>query len=348
MNLKQIAAFQQQLLTWFEKHGRKNLPWQGTNAYHVWVSEIMLQQTQVIKVIDYFNRFINNFPTIQTLAKADTQQVLQLWSGLGYYNRAKNLHKTAIICYQQYNAKLPTELALLMALPGIGRTTAGAILSLASNKSYPILDGNVKRVMSRVFTIKHDKISALNNKLWDIVKQLISQDHARYHNQALMDLGAMICVRSKPLCQQCPFNRMCLAYKKDQIRLFPQRNKANKQLAVSMYAILVIKQGKIYLQQRDAKGIWPELWFLPVFESMQQLELFQQQGAIKADNKKQFVITHVLSHRILTITVTCMTIEKHQITHGKWVKMTGINDIAHPKSLEKILDEYHQQIVKTP
>ena len=337
LKTKQIAFFQQQLLSWFEKNGRKNLPWQGSNAYHVWISEIMLQQTQVSKVIDYFNQFITQFPTLKLLAQADIQQVLQLWSGLGYYNRARNLHKTALICHQFIDNELPVDLKLLMDLPGIGRTTAGAILSLASNLPFSILDGNVKRVMSRVFAVNAPKLSVLNNKLWDIVNQLVPDNDARNYNQALMDLGSKVCTRTKPFCTKCPFNEICRAKKDDQIELFPQSKKATKQVKVTFYALLIEDKEKIYLQQRDGQGIWPELWFLPVYDTERdRIQWLQNYGLIN-EEINQFSIKHILTHRIIDINVSHICTDSITIDDGKWLNLTDIKDIARPIALDKII-----------
>ena len=350
--ISDITLFQKKLLEWYKKHGRKNLPWQGKSPYLVWVSEVMLQQTQVIKVIEYFQKFITRFSTLQELADADIQQVLQLWSGLGYYNRARNLHKAAIICSNEYAGLLPIELKQLMALPGIGRTTAGAILSLASNLQYPILDGNVKRVVSRVFAVAADKESELNNALWSYVTQLVPKHYPKDHNQALMDLGSMICTRTKPLCTECPFMKMCKAYKLKQIAMFPQIKSKTKQVKVTLYALLIIIKGEVYLQQRNIQGIWPGLWFLPVFNSLQELKQCKEFSKFNHFDMNSFSVTHILTHRVLNIKASVFNsdnleqakIDKMKLVKGKWVNLSEIKNISHPAALIKVLKQYQQLI----
>ncbi len=332
--MKYCQQFQSQLLTWFEENGRKNLPWQVENSYFVWVSEIMLQQTQVIKVIDYFANFIDKFPSIQVLAKADVSDVLQMWSGLGYYNRARNIHKTAVICHEDYHNALPLDLNELIALPGIGKTTAGAILSLSFNLPYPILDGNVKRVVSRVYEVKADKLSQLDKKLWKIVEQLIPQKNPKNHNQALMDLGSMICTRSKPKCNQCPLKNICLASKNNTIEFYPQKKAKTKQVPITLYALLSVVDNKVLLHQRNNKGIWAELWFLPLFSTESELSKMVDQH-----EHKTFEITHVLSHRILTIKVSVIYAEPDQKNpEDIWQDLSKIKNIPHPTALLKVLE----------
>ena len=249
------AKFQASLINWYDKNGRKDLPWQVSDPYCVWISEIMLQQTQVTSVIGYFKKFINRFPTINSLAKASVDDVLSHWSGLGYYNRANNIRKTAIICVENHKGVLPNQLDELIALPGIGRTTAGAILSLSHDLPFPILDGNVKRVVSRVFTIAADKPSELIKNLWAQVEILMPKKNARKYNQALMDLGSLLCKRSKPECQQCPFMRDCQAFNANLIELYPQKPKKTKQLAKTLHVLLTKKHNQVFLQKRDSKSI---------------------------------------------------------------------------------------------
>ena len=327
--MKQKQQFQQQLLKWYDKHGRKNLPWQVEDAYFVWISEIMLQQTQVAKVIDYFNRFIKTFPNLEKLSSADVSEVLSHWSGLGYYNRARNIHKAALMCFEKYAGCLPEDLTQLMALPGIGKTTAAAILSLTWNKPYAILDGNVKRVMSRVFRLKADKSSQLNKKLWNQVEQLVSQKRARNYNQALMDLGSMICTRSKPKCLKCPLANLCQSYQTGVVDQYPQKKAKTKQIAVTLHALLYFKGDCVFLQKRQNKGIWPELWFLPLAHSIVE----NQDARIVS-----FAIKHILSHRILTINVYVMK-EINRQQEGQWISIKDLNETPHPSALTRVLNE---------
>jgi len=336
--------FSKKVINWYDKFGRKNLPWQGSNSYHVWVSEIMLQQTQVIKVIDYFQNFIQQFPTLKALAESDIDNVLSSWSGLGYYNRARNLHKSAQICLEKYNACLPVDITQLLELPGIGRTTAGAILSLASDLPYPILDGNVKRIISRLFTINAEKTSELNRKLWDCVTNLMPKSHCRKYNQALMDLGSLICTRSSPKCKQCPLINKCKAYQKDLISLYPQKNKKTKQIKKTYHLLMMVNQNKIFLEQRESHGIWPQLWFLPMYNSEQELLTIALNRFNINHNSFKFNIQHILTHRKLDLQVHCYSnvsiIEKNINNHNKWVNISNYTDLPHPTSLVKIIHNY--------
>lgn len=340
------SKIQTSLLKWFDVHGRKNLPWQGKNSYFVWVSEIMLQQTQVIKVIDYFNKFTKKFPSLSHLAQADESEVLQLWSGLGYYNRARNLHKTAIICQKQHQGQLPVDLQLLMALPGIGRTTAGAILSLASNLPFPIMDGNVKRVMSRLFRIKAQKTSQLNSLLWEKVETYMEQTRARDYNQALMDLGSMICTRSNPQCGKCPFTAFCQAYIKHQIDEYPQKSRAIKKQNIFFYSVMFLHNNQVWLQQRPSTGIWAQLWFLPCYDSEKKLINRHKEFEIEQLRTVLFSIKHILTHRNLQIDVVCINITSEQKkkfnARSQWINLTEIKSLPHPKALEKIVNRYKQ------
>jgi A/G-specific adenine glycosylase len=264
------SDFQKQLLAWFDIYGRKDLPWQqDITPYRVWLSEIMLQQTQVSTVIPYFNAFISRFPDIASLAIAPLDEVLHYWSGLGYYARARNLHKSAQIIHQRQH--FPDTLPELMALAGIGQSTAGAILSIAFNSSHPILDGNVKRVLTRYKGIAGwTGDSAVAKQLWAVSSELTPIQRCADYTQAMMDLGATLCTRSKPLCLACPLVHHCVAYKTGTIALLPT-SKPSKVLPIKQVIFLVLQnnQQQIYLQKRPPIGIWGGLWSLPEFDSVE-------------------------------------------------------------------------------
>ena len=260
------VEFSQRVLTWFEQHGRKSLPWQReVSPYRVWVSEVMLQQTQVATVIPYFERFMSTFPDVNALAAADLDQVLHYWSGLGYYARARNLHKAACLIRDDYAGVFPVELEQVTALPGIGLSTAGAILSLALNQRHPILDGNVKRVLARCFGIAGwPGQAAVAKRLWQLSDELTPRSGVANYNQAMMDLGSMICTRSKPLCDLCPVRGQCLAWSRDETGLYPGR-KPQKTLPVRSIQMLLLQdaEGSLLLEQRSPAGIWGGLWSFP-------------------------------------------------------------------------------------
>ncbi|MBL1292487.1 MAG: A/G-specific adenine glycosylase [Thiotrichales bacterium] len=262
------TTFSGRLLTWFDKHGRKDLPWQNQSPYQTWVSEIMLQQTQVKTVIPYYLRFIKRFPTVEKLASATTNEILHHWSGLGYYARGRNLHKASQTICQQYDGELPNTIDELIDLPGIGRSTAGAVLSLSKNQRQPILDGNVKRVLARCFAIpgwpgKRD----VEQRLWQISEQETPTQRVADYTQAVMDLGATVCTRSKPSCHSCPMANICLAHKTNEMALYPGK-KPKKNLPEKHTVMLLLRNEKseILLQQRPPSGIWGGLWCFPQCE----------------------------------------------------------------------------------
>ncbi len=263
------TAFQQNILAWFDQHGRKDLPWQqDLTPYRVWLSETMLQQTQVATVIPYFNAFIEKFPDIESLANAPVDEVLHLWSGLGYYARARNLHKAAQLIAER--GRFPDTLDELLALPGIGLSTAGAILSIAFNKSQPILDGNVKRVLTRFKAISGwPGNSAVNKELWAISAHLTPIGRVADYTQAIMDLGATVCTRSKPDCGACPLNARCLARLAGNVSAFPTPKPA-KILPIKRLTLLLLSDAdkRILLEKRPPTGIWGGLWSLPEFDSI--------------------------------------------------------------------------------
>ena len=233
------SSFQQNILAWFDQHGRKDLPWQqDITPYRVWLSETMLQQTQVATVIPYFNAFVEKFPTIECLAQAPIDEVLHRWSGLGYYARARNLHKTAQLIVEK--GRFPDTLDELIALPGIGLSTAGAILSIAFKKSHPILDGNVKRVLTRFKAVSGwPGNSQVNKELWAISAHLTPIERVADYTQAMMDLGATICTRSKPACEDCPLESHCLARITGTVSLLPTPKPA-KTLPVKQLVFLLL------------------------------------------------------------------------------------------------------------
>ncbi len=220
-----LADFVPSVLDWYHQHGRRSLPWQlDKTAYRVWLSEIMLQQTQVATAIPYYRAFLKSFPTIEALADASIDRVLQHWQGLGYYARARNLHIAAQIMRDQYDAKFPQHIEQVMALPGIGRSTAGAILTFAWGQSWPILDGNVKRVLARCFEVEGwYGQSGTIKRLWQLAEQLTPVAQTDDYNQAMMDLGAMVCLKSKPKCEVCPITHFCESYKHNSQASFPQK-----------------------------------------------------------------------------------------------------------------------------
>lgn len=258
--------FQHLLLKWFDQHGRRHLPWQQDKTpYRVWVSEIMLQQTQVSTVIPYYEQFMARFPTLQSLAQASTDKVLHSWAGLGYYSRARNLHRAAKWIFDELDGKFPDNLESLIQLPGVGLSTAGAILAIAYQKKAPILDGNVKRVLARFQGIdKPVNDKATENQLWSLAEKYTPEKRVDDYTQAIMDLGATLCTRSKPQCKACPLTKFCSARLSGTAEMLPIK-KASKSLPVRTASFLLLqqKQGQFLLLKREDAGIWGGLWSLP-------------------------------------------------------------------------------------
>ncbi len=257
------------LLAWFDQHGRKDLPWQTNRTpYRIWVSEIMLQQTQVNTVIPFYERFMAQLPTVQALAAAAEDTVLHLWTGLGYYARARNLHSCAKQVCASHSGVFPHDLPGLEALPGIGRSTAGAILSLAMDTRAPILDGNVKRVLTRYHGVEGwPGQRAVSDTLWSHAEHHTPQQRVADYAQAIMDLGATCCTRSQPACEQCPLARSCVARAQNRQTDFPSR-KPRKQIPLRQRWLAVVTRtpGEVLLQKRPNSGIWGGLWAPPEFE----------------------------------------------------------------------------------
>lgn len=295
----------------------------------------MLQQTQVVKVIEYFDRFISAIPTLTDLAEADEQQVLALWSGLGYYNRARNLHKTAKLCQQNHQSQLPQDLQQLIDLPGIGRSTAAAIMSLAYDQPEPIMDGNVKRVFARHFLVagEPNKSSTLK-QLWQLADKHKELNEPAEYTQGLMDLGAKVCTKHNPQCNQCPINLTCLARVKDVIDQYPMKKNKVKQKEVNLYALLSTQGESVGLQQRDDKSIWPSLWFLPLFETEEELM------SVHHTAEKHFSLTHKLTHRILQLHVYQSSVPDKTLKAVKMATRKSLTDLPHPKALIHILDQH--------
>ena len=260
------AGFSNAVLDWYDRYGRKDLPWQvQPTPYRVWVSEIMLQQTQVATVIPYYERFMARFPDIQSLAQAGQDQVLHHWSGLGYYARARNLHAAAQRLVDVFDGRFPDRFDDVLALPGIGRSTAGAILSLAAGQYYPILDGNVKRVLTRYHVVDGwpGQASVLK-RLWALAEQYTPAQRTADYTQAIMDLGATVCTRTRPRCDDCPVSAGCLAHAGGRQTDYPSP-RPKKILPVRSVCMLMLcnAKGQVLLEQRPPVGIWGGLWSFP-------------------------------------------------------------------------------------
>lgn len=293
-----------QLVTaWQRQHGRNHLPWQNTrNPYYVWLSEIMLQQTQVSTVLGYYSRFLTHFPTVQALAQASEDEVMAQWSGLGYYSRARNLHRCAQMVVSEHAGQFPSTAKQLETLPGIGRSTANAIASFCYSERVAIMDANVRRVLSRVLAFEEDLAKAKNvETLWAAATDLLPTENLQtsmpQYTQGMMDLGAQICTPRKPQCLICPVSSICRAYQGANPTHFPVQTRKLKRSAQAWWLLLLQRDdGFIWLQKRPNKGIWAGLYAPPVFKDEKQLTDQLQQLNIR--QKPQFLpsFSHILTH----------------------------------------------------
>jgi len=312
-----MKTFASRLLQWFECSGRHDLPWQHEQSlYRVWISEIMLQQTQVATVIPYFQQFMQRFPDIESLAQTTQDEVLRFWAGLGYYSRARNIHKTALYIAEQYQGAFPDDYDDVVALPGIGPSTAGAILAQALGQRHAILDGNVKRVLAR-----HQAIEGWSGQvtiarhLWKIADHYTPETNIAAYTQAIMDLGATVCKRSSPLCEDCPVNGDCIAFKQGRVAELPSR-KARKSIPVKAKRFLIIRneQMGLLMEKRPQSGIWGGLWSLPEVEMEETIEqAVQENWQLTVSRVRDLpMFRHTFSHFHLDIT-PC-EVEVHRVT----------------------------------
>jgi A/G-specific adenine glycosylase len=341
----QSSIFSTQVVQWQARHGRNDLPWQNTrDPYRVWLSEIMLQQTQVVTVLDYFPRFLNAFPDVASLAQASLDEVLGLWSGLGYYSRARNLHRCAVDVVAQHGGAFPSSAQLLQTLPGIGRSTAAAIASLCFSERVAILDGNVKRVLTRVLGFEADLASTANErKLWDEATVLLPEADLlvampRY-TQGVMDLGATICTSKKPKCERCPVASGCEARKTGQVERFPVKTRKLKRSAQSIWMLQAqTESGAVCLSQRPTPGVWAGLYCLPLFDSREALET-----ALPADLRGFLIgfpaFTHVLTHKDLHLHVVQLPLTDAAAAKlgGAWFAAKDWMGLGLPAPIRKLL-----------
>lgn len=341
-----MPDFAQRLIAWQKVHGRHNLPWQNTkDPYAIWVSEIMLQQTQVSAVIGYYSKFMARFPTIQTLAEAEQEVVLQYWSGLGYYSRARNLHHAAQTIMDDFNGAFPRDFETVQTLSGIGRSTAAAIVSFAFDQTQTILDGNVKRVLARHYTIEGWTGSpAVVKKLWALAESLLPEDNMIAYTQGLMDLGATVCTRSKPKCSLCPLINTCQANRNQKVHLLPTP-KPKKTIPQKETTMLIIRYGnEVLLEKRPQKGIWAGLWSLPEID-MQQIaaEVVKEKYDLTAEPEEPLaVINHAFTHYKLAITPQPLQISAAKDTklpNTIWMPIADAISAAIPTPVRNILQQ---------
>ncbi|MGX5172671.1 A/G-specific adenine glycosylase [Aliikangiella sp. IMCC44653] len=334
--------FAQKILKFYHAHGRKDLPWQkNPTPYRVWVSEVMLQQTQVKTVIPYYLKFMQRFPDVEALASAELDDVLHFWQGLGYYSRARNLHRCAQQVVAQFKGQFPLTLEQMQALPGIGRSTAGAVLSLANNLPTPILDGNVKRVLARVFLVDGwYGQAAVAKELWRLSETYTPRQQTAAFNQAMMDLGASFCSRTKPNCEACPLATHCLAFIHNKTAEYPHK-KPKKTIPTRHTSLLLNlnKRHQVLLNKNPPSGIWGGLWSLPkLTESQQQATQLQLVDEFR----------HTFTHFHLEISIFSGSLKKtdtiqenHELA---WHNINTLKDLAFPTPIRKFLNRYFQSL----
>ena len=341
-------SFGDTVVAWQKKHGRHDLPWQNTkDPYRVWLSEIMLQQTQVATVRDYFTRFTQRFPTVAALAAAHQDEVLGLWSGLGYYSRARNLHRAAQEVVALHGGEFPRSAEALQSLPGIGRSTAAAVASLCFGEPIAILDGNVKRVLTRYVGFDGDLASSrVEKELWALAQTMLPQRAIQaampFYTQGVMDLGATVCTSKKPQCVRCPVVHQCVAHAEGQVERYPVKTKKLKRTSEQLWLLqFATQEGHVWLTQRPQQGVWAGLYCLPVFESFQTL-LAAVPAPYRARVSEGEPFKHVLTHKDMYLhPVTCVLPKQvpfsRHLGEGRWVDKARWPDLGLPAPIRKLL-----------
>lgn len=345
------------LVAWQRAQGRHGLPWQQTrDPYRVWLSEIMLQQTQVTAVIPYYLKFLSRFPDVASLAHADSQEVMAHWAGLGYYARARNLHACAQRVMLDWAGRFPPDAAGLATLPGIGPSTAAAIAAFCYGERAAILDGNVKRVLARYFAIDGDPTTRIiEQTLWQLARdELPTATQLRRdplimtaHTQGLMDLGATVCTRSRPLCAQCPLIKGCTAHAQGRVDELPWPRAKKKLPERSIGMLIACHRGKVLLQQRPDSGIWGGLWSLPEFDAALSAEQgCYQLGVTASETQRLSAFLHVFTHYKLTIepvlvvasTSSTTVSQVSKATRTEWVPVAQLSSRGMPAPVRKLID----------
>ena len=344
------TEFAQPLLVWFEQHGRHHLPWQQPRTpYRVWISEVMLQQTQVSTVIPYFEKFMRSFPSVASLAQASSDAVMQHWAGLGYYARARNMHAAAQRIVAEHHGELPADVDALMALPGIGRSTAGAIASLAFNIPAPLLDGNAKRVYARHFGVAGwPGESRIEKRLWAFAEQHTPKDRAADYAQAIMDLGAMLCTRKKPDCANCPVNTSCRARAENAVECYPYPRPGKVRPLRKTRMLILLRDNQVLLEKRPPSGIWGGLWSLPELpEKTDAVQYCRDQFALQPHSlQQQAPLRHGFTHfeleiqPLLASDVIPADSGQVQDAQQRWCKLSQLP--ALPAPIKRLLAKYPQ------
>jgi len=355
-----MKKLQQQILAWFHENARE-LPWRTSYyPYHVWISEIMLQQTQMDRAVDYFNRWVARFPDIASIATASEEEVLKLWEGLGYYARARNIIRCANILLAAYKGKLPADHDLLLELPGIGKYTAGALMSIAFNKEYPLVDANIERVFARLFNLtKPVKESKTRAFIWQKAEELLPRGRAREFNQALMELGALVCIARNPRCRICPIITHCQACSLDLVAQRPVLTAPPKTIFIEMATGILAHEGKILLQKRKAQGVWANLWEFPggrlepgETPEMALVREYMEETELAVGNLKK-ITTVQHSYTIYRVSLHCyfctlLQVRFEPVLHAaqeyRLVPPGELSDYALPAGHRKLIDHLQHEM----
>jgi A/G-specific adenine glycosylase len=349
--MMQTLQFSRLVLDWYDKFGRKSLPWQQEKSlYKVWLSEVMLQQTQVATVIPYFVRFMARFPTVTSLANAPLDEVLHLWTGLGYYARARNLHKAAQQVAQRHGGVFPQNFDDVAALPGVGRSTAGAILSLALGQHYPILDGNVKRVLARCYAVSGwPGKKEVEKRLWQISADVTPAAGVAQFNQAMMDLGAMVCTRTRPKCELCPLKSGCEACASASWASYPGKKPKQTLPERTGYFLLMQHDGEVFLAQRPPSGLWGGLFCFPQFESEEALRAWVASRSIAGRLTQLTAFRHTFSHFHLDIVPMWLSVSSAGACMdegaGLWYNLASPPSVGLAAPVERLLQQLRSEPV---
>ena len=337
------SKFSDKILKWYEVHGRKNLPWKVNDPYKIWISEIMLQQTQVSTVIPYYKKFIKKYPNLESLSKANYDDLVLLWSGLGYYRRIKNIFLTSKIISEKFHNQFPQNYDDIIALPGIGRTTASAISTFSGFSNRAILDGNVKRILRRFFDIPSDTNAINEKKLWIKSEFVTPAKKTSEFIQGMMDIGSSICTRNNPKCNTCPIRKLNCLYN-PKITNLP--NTKNKNIGITMYLLIIINsENMIYLKKIISGKLWLDLYAGPVFESENDMINWKNQNINKFMPNHNFQIVHKVTNKNIIFKSFIYHLKNDKsisLSSENWYNLANIN-VGIPKFMEKVIGKYRSE-----
>ena len=337
------SKFSENILKWYEVHGRKDLPWKVNDPYKIWISEIMLQQTQVSTVIPYYKKFLAKYPTLESLSKANYDDLMLLWSGLGYYRRIKNIFLASKLISEKFHNQFPQNYDDIIALPGIGRTTASAISTFSGFSNKAILDGNVKRILRRFFDISSDINAANEKKLWIQSESVTPAKKTSEFIQGMMDIGSSICTRNNPKCNICPLRELNCLYN-PKIKNLPITK--NKNINITMYLLIIINsKNMIYLKKIISGKLWLDLYASPVFESEKDLINWKNQNINKFKPNHNFQIIHKVTNKNIIFKSSVYHLKNDKsvsLSSKNWYNLANIN-VGTPKFMEKVIGKYRSE-----